>query len=506
MPTLSFGQKEFTAGLSPIQGTQGILGGFFSQQTAIDVYRKPGVLAPGTDSLVQARFEITGAVPNFLATVMGGLDPSNFFYAMSSTKLYRVGTGGTILNSGVWPHTLSGGTSNNIGGHSVVTYVVNGTTYTFAFTDDDIIRYDYISIVDPWCSSSGGPANFAKLNAFIHRAVEFNSVLYFTNGNYVGYLDGTVGSTGTLNTTKLQLPYGFTAYDIQIVSGVLEVYTSGMGKSAVITWDGVATLPTDITYINEKKIGAGEVVEGFPHLLTSGRTPSVAIRQKNFYGYPAVAHVLPPNFSTPISFDANTVAVGNGMLILGDKNSGKIWTYGTPYPQYSYRDDTSQIFPSVLNSPLQTQGTTLGSLYVINEQVWTSSSVSGNFYFYSYPYVDVPGNTITFTTSSTPSFKSNFVPLPNDSSIESIRVYVLPSLVPNSGPTCTIRLYTDYSTTATQTFTFDPSQLDANGKSKTFLGIGALADSVAIGGDLGSNGADATQITRIEVNYGPAPK
>ena len=79
-------------------------------------------------------------------------------------------------------------------------------------------------------------------------------------------------------------------------------------------------------------------------------------------------------------------------------------------------------------------------------------------------------------------------------------------LPPATGAAFTPTLYTDFSTSAVWTGAdLTASNLDANGKSKTYYDIGSICDNFAIGGSWANSSdtypANSIIITRIDVGY-----
>lgn len=496
---INFGPKEFAQGLSPLQLQQSGIGGFFATARAIDVYRFPGFIAPGPKPVnVTNMDKLSGAISAF-----GGVDPSENIYGVGD-KLYQLnGTTLTYNYLGAFPHTYSVG-SPGVAPDAVI-YPINNTNYLLYFLDTNIGRYDLAStFVDNWGSTV--PTNAGSITSGPHRKVVFNGILYFTNGNMVSSFNGALTSVGTLNILStspntLVLPKNYIARDIRIVNGNLEVYanTGGTkGTAAIFTWDGVSPLPLDQEIIDDNFVGCAISLEGFPHIFTSGRDNGFVIRKKNYYGYQSVQviqnHLTPPY--------ANMVDTLNGMICFSTNDQdGLVYTFGTPFSTYSYRgNDSTGNFPDALHNPFFT-----GSALIIN-----GLKTFGSKLFVSYfdnnsntPYLQYFDITdYNSWNNAYAQFQTNFTQLPDDSTIDYIRFYVLP---PAANASFTPALYTDFGATTPTLDALTANNLDANGKSKTYYAdaLGApLCDNFAIGGTWGGSSTTGTVvITRIEIGY-----
>jgi len=499
----SFGPKDFLQGISPLQIQQSAFGGFFAQATGVDLYRYPGFICPGASPTT---FSQSNLVTDLIVS-LGGTNPNvSAVFGSSSAKLYEILlSNNTVTSANGFPHTYSGQTAAN--GNSILIYAIQGTKSLFYFEDQDIGKTDMAgSFTDNWGSTV--PAGAASLINTTHRAVVLNAICYFTNGNSIGKLDGTIGTNGTLTPSFFTIPPGYMATDIQIVKGNLEIYATNAGvltpdptfpgQAIVITWDGVNPLATDISAIEDNLISSGKMLDGFPYIFSAAKQAGVALRRKNFYGYPQIQVVNnngTANLPNPTQAD-----VSNSMLVWGDSNTNKIWAYGTPFPTYSLRgsQDAGAQFPEALHNIIVPSGTNVGALINANKnQLVVSSKTGSTYYLELFPL----SNASSFNNASA-SFKTNFIQLPDDSVIKWVRVYVLP---PSTGAAFTLSLYTDFGTSPTFTSSDDltSSTLDANGKSKTFYVNDPMCDNFAIGGNWANSSGTSNSIiiTRIDVGF-----
>jgi hypothetical protein len=470
------------------------VGGFFSTASGIDLYRNPGFITPGPNGVTLTNNNLLDVAPSSIDGFNGALLPNA--YAMTSGKLFKLDlSGGSIINTGSFPYTFVPANSAGSSGNSILLTAINGNVRTLIFKDADIDFTDGTTITSNWGSTvcAGGVALQASV---IHRAVEFSSYIFFTNGKYVSRIDGTTatgGTNGTMIEQKLVLPPGYLARDIKVIRGQLEIYVDNGAKAYILVWDGVSSVASEIIDLEDQKVLGANVVNGIPYVFTGAKSFGYVLRQKNFFGYPALQIINKTQVGVS-SIGPYGMDYYNGMLIWNDASN--IFTYGNPYAQYSYRgQDTNQTFPEALQSPIVTKGTTINALKVINGVIYASSNAAGPVqYLESFTLNDA-----TYTTAA--SWKINFQHLPADSVIEWIRFVILP---PSTGAAMTPVLYANNSTTPVFTGTdLTATTLDANGKnSKTYFVGGIIADNFAIGGTYATGStSNPIIITRIDVGF-----
>lgn len=497
---MTFNSKDFTLGLSPLQQFPNQVGGFFATATAIDVYRYPGMIAPGPKGVnFSGMTSITGAMNAF-----GGVDVNGYIYGVGD-KLYKLSD--TTVQGGVgWPHTYSAGSPGN----DVCNYTSGGTVYLIYFLTTDIGLFDGTTYVDNWGSGTGStslanPTNHVALGNYYHKAVAFAGKIYFTNGNIVGSLDGT---TNTLNTTAahsntLVLPSGYVARDIRVQNGNLEVYANAgaptKGISSIFIWDGVSTQPSEQIDVDDNYIGTAKNLGGFPHLFTSGRNNGFTIRKKNYWGYQPVQTLKGLNVPS-----AQYVDTLQGMMVFANGDNNKIHTFGTPFEAYSYRgNENSGAFPEALNCPFVMTNDGGGSIIptaikTFGNKLIASSYDGANSKGYL-QYFDI--SDYNSWNSSQAVFQTNFFDLPMGSTIDYIRIYVLN---PDVNCNFTPYLYTNFATNLGNwnLNALNSTNLDVEGNSKTYYEIGAICNSFAIGGTWGGSSTTAAIIiTQIDVGY-----
>lgn len=345
------------------------------------------------------------------------------------------------------------------------------------------------------------PANFNLLNPGPHKAVLFDKKYFFTNGIYVSWFDPH-GELFTIpfgkfsaNSDSIYAPNDYIFYDIVPDRNRLLCFASNGYKTVMMPWDGKSATPDETTYIDDANISAAGILNGIPHILTTGKSTGHSLRKRNYAGYSQV------NLITEVS-TANHSCLDslNTMAVLTGTNTNKVFTYGSPIQNDTRTADGVPQFPDALHCPYITTGSTNISLLTTDNKLYTASNFNDDT-------TKIESFTLSPTTSTNynknSTFQTNFFQLPDDSTIEFIRFVILP---PATGAAFTPTLYTDFSTSAVWTGAdLTASNLDANGKSKTYYDIGSICDNFAIGGSWANSSdtypANSIIITRIDVGY-----
>ena len=500
MKTITLTSKDFIQGVSPIQTGNNKLGGFFSATNSIDVFRWPGQICPGPmgTAMPNDAGTITEAVYNVKYVdggTMGG-------FMLGAGHLYRI-LGGRIQAS---PHAFS--TVSASYAHALVrgrTPADGDGVFYFTDTDFGFWAKNANTYTDNWGSSI--PTGAGTLNTgYIHRACTLSNILYitnasFTNGNMtIGTYDFTTGTNGTLNTQAFQLPMGYTASDIKSVNGKVEIYVSNGYRAALITWDGTSILPDSISDIDDTTILAATTGDGVPYLVTSGNTSGVSVRQKDYYGFPQVQNIQ--EYGTNNTITPSHVVAANGQLFIGDAARAYVYSYGTPYGDYSYRGtQNTGTFPAIFQNYIKTpNGGNVRCLDIYNGSLTLVAANGSGSIVYT-----IPISAYNAYNNSSSYFQTNFIDLPNDASIDQLIIYIQ---APSSGYAFTPQIFTDMQGGVAS---WNPvsgndvklGALDSNGNSKTYFDIGLLCDNFALGGTW-SNSPDSNGtiiISRIDVLY-----
>lgn len=225
--------------------------------TGMDPFRKPGYMSPGVNPLsVSNASTIDGILKN--ALVYG-----NDAYLIGGTKLHQLTTllSGSITNSGIWPHAITGATL----GWDAVLYRItdSGTATPYLFyswhdgSNSDVGRYDLSTTFDDdWMTTVPTGFSGTGLDGSIKPVMIINRLnrLLIGNGRYVTELDGNeAGASGTIQYKRLTLPANFqiTSFARTPTHTVIFAYdtspatASYRGLVKAFFWDDVAE---DISY------------------------------------------------------------------------------------------------------------------------------------------------------------------------------------------------------------------------------------------------------------------
>lgn len=499
MPTqkvISFGPREFSQGLSPLQLDTADYGGFFANATGIDPYRFPGSIAPGP---LPSSF--TGLTIDSEPYTIEFIDQGFYKgFLLCGNKIIRTNPDGTLGTS----HTYTAGTVT--AGHSIVLYMSN----IYYFLDGDIGKFDGSTTWDDdWGSTvpTGGGA-LSNGAGFPHRALNANGLIYFTNANNIGTYNGT---TNTLNRTFFQVPTGMVAKDIRLNNqGKIEIYCersaegglSYAGGVQVLVWDGVSTLPDEVIEVDDGAFLSASLANGVPYIFTKGESAGITLRRKNYYGYAQVQTIARDFATTWEIVPASTDSIA-GQVAFGINTANKVWTFGTPFPAYTNYSDPSQdsLFPNALNQPYVTAQSTIKALTSAGGKLFVATKSSGSVPTYQLEYFSLAG--YTSYRNALANFQTIFVQFPEEVTIDWIRFRVQP--ITTADAKFTPVFYVDMDPTALTLENGDitSTTLDANGNEKTYYDIGKIASSIAIGGNWANSTANTSTvvITKIDVGY-----
>lgn len=221
----SYGNKNQAGAMTNIDLTNA---GFMTQGPGLSNLTN-GTQAGAMTTLIKGATDL--AVSSAVAYGVGG----NLLQKFSST---------TLIDDATWPYTINKAVVTGEDGEDVAYY--KGAlyySYNHSGSAGDIGRYDLSATFDDdWGSTT--PTGAAALQSAPHPfEVGGNDVLYFGNGVYVGYYDGT-----TFEDQGLDLPTNSVVQDIKWINDRLWILanrpdTSGTNKnsSSLYVWDGVAT-------------------------------------------------------------------------------------------------------------------------------------------------------------------------------------------------------------------------------------------------------------------------
>lgn len=201
MPKLILDRRQFLKGIaSGDYQTDGIFRQSFTR--GIDPFR-----SRATYGLLQQGYgqtNLTGSV--VLDTIKWFVQKTDDYYGYGVDGYLYKFTGGSLTAS----ELNSAGKASRLGARGLAIYNDGTADKLFYFSNTTIGTYDFASTYNNSVHSG--------LQNAPHPAKQFQGILYFGNGRYVGSVDAT-----TLNLTALTLPIGFEVQDIEIYANYLAI-------------------------------------------------------------------------------------------------------------------------------------------------------------------------------------------------------------------------------------------------------------------------------------------
>ncbi len=362
-----------------------------------------------------SEFTNVNAVTGLIKDITTYYDGTNYYAYGIGDKLYRVDTDTSIIsNSGVWPHTITGGI-----GDGVIVYKVNiaGVSTNKLFyswydgTDGDVGMYDYATTFDDdWWSTVPAGAGVLKKNV-PHPIIEGkDKCLYVADGNLLKQLDGATGANGTV-TTKLTLSpnYVITCFLRKGRYLYLGYYDSVkaasnflMGECFVGVWDYASGNLLEEYPIKDTKITALFNYNGSIFAFTCGRTGTTQSYINKLAGDEFV--IERKLYDTSPS--ANAVDVYDRFMI---------WMGGLYGTGYLYDGNNLHSFSSA-------PGGTAGVLKQVVPGAWYIAAGTSAFYFGKFSTGFYSGG----------SYHSEWVRLPRKSFIKKAIIYCHKLITDNS--------------------------------------------------------------------------
>ena len=213
---------------------------------------------PGLSTLTNGTQSVVTSVLN---SILKHAVTSNTTYGIGGNKLHKISST-TVTNSGIWPHTFSS-LGSEVG--EDVCYYQGNLYYSFNEAGGgDIGKYDLnTTFTDNWGSTI--PTGHALLTAGVphQMMVSWSDKMYFTNGRYVGYYDGSTYAPQNLVLPLNSVAVAITGNSGQIYIGVNMPNVSGNNKNRAVIyiWDGAtSTWTTEIIVMG--RIGGMHVKNG----------------------------------------------------------------------------------------------------------------------------------------------------------------------------------------------------------------------------------------------------
>ncbi len=213
--------------------------GNYSVATNVDIISKPGVLTQGPGLATLTDGTQAGAVTDQINFIIDKAVADNATYGVSDTLLHKI-TSTAVINTGDFPHTITGAT----GGSSAIHF--QGKLFYFynKASGADCGMFDLAStFTDAYFSVV--PTGAAALQNAPHPVAKKEDIMLFGNGRYVGTF---ISSTTTLSPTKLDFGQDTEVADVafhanQWILAVNSGITTGTNRasSQIYLYDGGAT-------------------------------------------------------------------------------------------------------------------------------------------------------------------------------------------------------------------------------------------------------------------------
>lgn len=318
----------------------------------------PNVLTQGPGKIALTNGTQTGIVSTLITSIMKGAVSTDATYGVGLNKVYKISST-AVANSGGFPATIDKSTVTDENATDIVYY----KSYLYALYNHSGGVGDIAKITPSngtidadWGSTI--PTGAGTLNYAPHWAiVGGNDMMCFTNGSYIGKLDGD-----TLNLIGLDFPTDSEADTITwngdyFLIGVNRPVVSGANynQSAIYTWDGYATswniAPTPVN----GKIGALYTFNGVTYVWWQDNNGTGGCN----FGYldgSTLKHIKRYSGSLP---NQGQVCDQNGFILWLSGNNIFVWGAGD--------DETSVKFFNYMTSTYSTGGSIsspFGSLLV----------------------------------------------------------------------------------------------------------------------------------------------
>ena len=216
-----------------------------NSMTDIDI-SDPNILTQGSGKAALTAGTQAGAVTTLISSILKTPTSSGVAFACGGAKLYKISST-AVTNDGTYPMTIDKGTVTGEDATDLVNY--KGNVYTFynhSGSAGDIAKLTVATntLDADWGSTT--PTGFEALASAPHYAiVGGDDIMYFTNGYYIGYYDG---STDTLETQGLDFHTDGQAIAItwnnnSLRAGVNRpnITGSNFNESAIYTWNGISS-------------------------------------------------------------------------------------------------------------------------------------------------------------------------------------------------------------------------------------------------------------------------
>lgn len=203
----------------------------------------PNVLKPGPDVANLTNGTQAGAVTTLIKGILPIAVSADVSYACGGNQYYQISSSAVTNSGGTYPYTIDKGTVTGEDADGIVYY--QSKVYVFynhSGAAGDILQDTAGTIDVDWGSTI--PTGAETIQSATHQAiVGGDDVLYFTNGRYVGYIDGTTLETQGLDFWTNAECSSITWNNNRVVVAVNRPNVSGsnFSESGIYSWDGVTS-------------------------------------------------------------------------------------------------------------------------------------------------------------------------------------------------------------------------------------------------------------------------
>jgi len=244
----------------------------------------PTVLAPGKTPTALTNGTQAGAVTTLIKGILKQGITATTSYAIGGNLLYKFSST-EVIDDATWPVTIDKAAVTGEDGEDVCYY--KGALFYFynhSASAGDFGRYDLDATFDHDYGSTV-PTGAAALSNAPHQAiVGGDDIMYFTNGIYIGYLDGTTLNTQALDFFTDSVVNSIAWNHNRIYAAVNRPNIAGFNhnQSGVYRWNGYSsTWEGDPIEVNGR-IGALLTVNGITFIWYEGFENG---ERRVFFGY-----------------------------------------------------------------------------------------------------------------------------------------------------------------------------------------------------------------------------
>lgn len=356
---MTFGAEDWIAGLA----VNGQFGNPYFESPAIgkgaekigniNPFTAYGILQPGLAAVNVANNSVLGGV-----VVAGVIQGSQYGYLIDGGGKvqkydYASATTNGLINTGVFPHTITG---TGPVGKDIVIYKHNvsnvptfsvfysyynaanwnvGALLSFTTFDDD-----YMSTVpvDPLVISSGDGDDPAQRTSPHCLEIGTDDILYIGSGRYLHAFDGSTGTDGTFISRVLTLPAGFTVValkkfqDVMLIAGNYNTdSTANIGGEALLySWNYIDLDITEAVPLEDPSVVSLFLWKGVPYVITVGEregrgTNKLKALIGNNVTLKSTFDLVPPiNRGVDASSDVIFINCGGSIVQIGDPYTGEL--------------------------------------------------------------------------------------------------------------------------------------------------------------------------------------